>query len=445
VERAVFDPLASVTLGHETVHGERLRGQGIRESFITGTPVAEGAIEQLFPTGTSVALEGETGIDDVTQDRQLVRTRFGMTVTQALLRGAGREANLARIRQARLDTLATEYELRGFAEMLVATVEQTFWEYLGAKREVEVIRESVKQAEGELANVRERVKAGMVPELEVAAAEAEVALRRQDVVDVRARAEKARLLLVRLMNPAGSDVWSREVRIPEQAVTADDVLDDVEAHVGVALRLRPELNQARIGIKRGDLELVRTRNGLLPRLDLFVTLGKSGYAGSFGGSYGNVPGDSYDFLVGVRAEYPLMNREARADHRRATLDRRQAEEAVKNLAQLVQVDVRTAYVEVMRARELAEAAGITRKYDEAKLKVEQEKYGIGRASSFQVARAQRDLLKSGISELRAMIEQRKALVELYRLEGSLLERRGIAAPGKEPVDVSAKSEAGTRQ
>jgi hypothetical protein len=27
----------------------------------------------------------------------------------------------------------------------------------------------------------------------------------------------------------------------------------------------------------------------------------------------------------------------------------------------------------------------------------------------------------------------KALVELYRLEGSLLERRGIFAPGREPV------------
>jgi len=30
----------------------------------------------------------------------------------------------------------------------------------------------------------------------------------------------------------------------------------------------------------------------------------------------------------------------------------------------------------------------------------------------------------------------KTLIELYRLEGSLLERRGITAPGREPVGLA---------
>jgi outer membrane protein len=36
----------------------------------------------------------------------------------------------------------------------------------------------------------------------------------------------------------------------------------------------------------------------------------------------------------------------------------------------------------------------------------------------------------------------KALVALYRLEGSLLERRGITAPGREPVDLEESRKAG---
>jgi len=55
---------------------------------------------------------------------------------------------------------------------------------------------------------------------------------------------------------------------------------------------------------------------------------------------------------------------------------------------------------------------------------------------FLVAQAQRDLLESQISETQAIANQLKALVELYRLEGSLLERRGIMAPGREPVNTS---------
>jgi hypothetical protein len=38
---------------------------------------------------------------------------------------------------------------------------------------------------------------------------------------------------------------------------------------------------------------------------------------------------------------------------------------------------------------------------------------------------------------------RTALVDLYRFEGSLLERRGIAAPGNEPVTPPCLDRAGS--
>jgi len=53
-----------------------------------------------------------------------------------------------------------------------------------------------------------------------------------------------------------------------------------------------------------------------------------------------------------------------------------------------------------------------------------------------VAAAQRDLLISHSSYIRAGVDYLKALVDLHRLEGSLIERRGISAPGREPVDLS---------
>ena len=50
-----------------------------------------------------------------------------------------------------------------------------------------------------------------------------------------------------------------------------------------------------------------------------------------------------------------------------------------------------------------------------------------------VAQAQRDLLESEIAEVRAMVVHRQQLIELYRLEGTLLQRRAIAAPGAQPL------------
>jgi outer membrane protein len=88
--------------------------------------------------------------------------------------------------------------------------------------------------------------------------------------------------------------------------------------VAVSKRMRPILNEARLQLLRGDLELVKTRNGLLPLMDLFITLGKSGYASSFGESVDRIDDDSYDALAGVRFN-TLFSTGTPKRHRRAQL------------------------------------------------------------------------------------------------------------------------------
>lgn len=92
--------------------------------------------------------------------------------------------------------------------------------------------------------------------------------------------------------------------------------------------------------------------------------------------------------------------------------------------------MRTAHVEAVRARDKVAAVAATLLLEEEKLRVETAQYYIGSASSSQVARAQRDLLRRRLDEVEAVADYRKALVELYRLDGSLLERRGIEVAGQ---------------
>ncbi|NLH16566.1 MAG: TolC family protein, partial [Phycisphaerae bacterium] len=199
--------------------------------------------------------------------------------------------------------------------------------------------------------------------------------------------------------------------------------------------MRPDLNQARLLLQRNELEVVKTRNGLLPRLDLFITLGNTGYADSFGSSIERLDRENYDVLAGLAYEFPPLNRAARAENLRATLSRQQAREAIDNLTQLAQVDVRAAYVEVLRNREQIVATAATRILQEEKLRVETEKFAVGKSTSLLVAQAQRDLLDSRISEVQAVINVMRAQVELFRQDGSLLQRRGIISPGDTPVNL----------
>lgn len=124
--------------------------------------------------------------------------------------------------------------------------------------------------------------------------------------------------------------------------------------------------------------MVRTKNGLLPRLDLFIALGKTGFADAFTSSIEAIDGPTYDVSAGLLFEFPVGNREARALHRGALATREQARRSLENLAQLISLDVRTAYVEARRAREQIEASAATRALQEEVVRAEQAKFRVGK-------------------------------------------------------------------
>ena len=426
-ERAVFDP----TLGGQ-ISKQRSKSDETDTDVVSGNM----SINQFLPTGTALSLEGSTATTDSSLSsgtEYASRTELGMT--QSLLRGLGAGVNLARLRQARLSTLGSQYELRGFAESLVAEIEKTYWDFSLAQRQIDIFTDSLKLAEQQLNETVERINIGKLAEIELSAARAEVALRQEDLINARSAMATTRLQLLRLLNPRGEDLWNREIVLINQPIVPDVELDDVNSHVQTAMRMRTDLNQARLQTQQGDLEVVKTRNGLLPKMDLFMTLGRTGYADSFNRSINALDDDTYDVMFGLTFEYPPGNRGAEAQHRRALLSLDQQMESVKNLAQLVEVDVRSAYIEVNRAKESVAATAATRTFQEDAALAETEKFRVGKSTAFLVARAQRDLVSSRISETKALTDYLKALIDLYQLDGSLLDRRGIVAPGQERIEL----------
>lgn len=202
-------------------------------------------------------------------------------------------------------------------------------------------------------------------------------------------------------------------------------LDDLDDRIELAIRERPELNESRLRLEQRRLETIVTRNGLLPRLDFFVTLGKTGFSDELADAFKDLDGPTFDLSAGLDFSYPLGNRAAEGRNRAALTSRRQAAASVENLQQLVRLDVRTAAVEVERAREQIAASAATRSLREEALRAEEERFRVGDSTSLLVAQAQRDLLESQIAEVDAVVAYRIALIELYLAEGTLLARRGL--------------------
>jgi outer membrane protein len=426
-QEAQFDPVLSVdsSLSKSTL------ASGIADLTKIERKQNTGEISKRFSTGTEIAAGVAT--EDLASSRpgsERIRSAQGnISITQSLLQGFGRTVNLANLNRARAASRVSEYELRGFAESLVAEVEKTCWDYILRQRRINIFMDSLKLAEDQLAETQKRIDIGKLAKVELYAAQAEVALRREALINARSDLSLTGLKLRRLLNYSNDDSTEREITILDKPVVTEVQLDETINHVQVALKQRPEINQTRLEIERGELETVRTKNGLLPLLDFFITFGKTGYADSFGNAFRNINDNKYDIAAGIAFEFPLKNRADKARHKRAILSKQQMEESLTNLEQLVEVDVRSSLIEINRAGEQVTATEATRKFQEESLRAETEKFRVGKSTALLVARAQRDFLVGQLAEIEAVITYLKAIIDFYQSEGTLLERSGISVLG----------------
>jgi outer membrane protein len=420
-ERGAFDPIISGDVSYST-------GGSTSSTTDSGEGSVSAGVSVPFPTGTEVGSEVSISAGDD------VSLGVSVDLSQELLKGGRRDANLARIRKAELDSFSSEFELRGFTEALVASVETTYWDFFSAELKLDIYREGLRLAEQQLEEIRERVSVGSIPAIEIVAAQAEVALRRESLLDAESRLEEARLKLLHLLNFPVDNLWETQIVPSERPEIPSEGIDDLQIHLDSALRMRPDFNQALLARKRGELEVLQTKNGLLPRLELFISLGKTGYSESFSGVVSGITEGGFDLDASLTLSYPIGNRQSRARNERAILTSMQADSALENLKRLIELDVHSAYVDANRTKEQIDATAVSRSLQEKKLMAEIEKFKVGRSTALLVAQSQRDLLDSRIAEKEALIGHLKALINMYRLDGSLLLRRGLAIAGSSPVE-----------
>ncbi|MBW1842640.1 MAG: TolC family protein, partial [Deltaproteobacteria bacterium] len=403
-EHALFDPVLKLEgdysreksqAGATTTTGPSSSGTRVEppDLIMEGTDV-QLQLTKPFSTGTEISAGVSTNRAWTNKPTKRYKTRIGLRVTQALLRNAGRDVNLAGLRQAELKTRMTFYELRGYSETLLAEMEAAYWNYALSLHQVKIVAESLSLAKQQQLETEEMITVGILAETEIVASQAEIALRRQYLIDIQSKSAVSRLRLLQLLNPKSLKSLKHDIILLSEPAIPEIKPGDVEAYVSTALRMRPDLNQARLDLERNMLEIIKTRNGLLPQMDLFISLGKTGYADSFRNSVDDIDGRRYDVTAGIDFEFPVRNRVAAARHQRARLSQTQAKEAINNLSRIVELDVRSAHIAIKRTEQQLSASKSTRMLQKEKLRIETEKFRVGRSTNFLVAQAQRDFMLS---------------------------------------------------
>ena len=364
-------------------------------------------------------------------------SNFNAALTQPLLRGFLIDNNRQQLRVTALSRDVSEIQLRATIATTLASVRNTYWELVYSIEGLEVARGSYTLAERLVADNRARVEVGTMAPLDVVQAEAEVATRAQAVAQAEATWRTTELALKRLIVSGTDDpLWRATLRPTDRPTFAPQPLD-VEGAVRKALTDRTDLAQARKTVESNDVVMHYLSNQRLPAVDLQANYGAQGLGGTqfirqgsglgstvigtIPGGYGNalssLTGRDYPtWNVQVNVSYPIGGSAAEAQYARGRVQRNQSAAQLRALELQVATDVTNAALQVENSLKRYEAARAARGLAQTRLDAEQSRFDVGLSTNFFVVQAQRDLATAQNSELRALLDYRRALVDFSRVQ-----------------------------
>jgi outer membrane protein TolC len=357
--------------------------------------------------------------------------------TQPLFRGFKIDNTRQQLQVNLINRDISEESARATVTQTLANVRNAYWDLVFAQSAVEVARRALELADKLVEDNQARVEVGTLAPLDIVQAQSEAATRRQNLAAAEATAQTAELALKRYIVSGTDDPMWRQTLRPVDLPSLQAPPADIEGAIRSALAGRTDVATARKNLDSNDVNIRYFRNQSLPALDLNASYGAQGLGGTAfirSGSgvdsqvTGTVPGGYADALstltarsyptwnVSVTMSYPIGGSQAEAQHARARIQRQQAQARLRNLEVQVAAEVANAALTVQSNLKRVEAATAAREFAQKRLEAEQSRFEVGLTTNFFVVQAQRDLRDAANTELRALADYRKSLVNFERAQ-----------------------------
>jgi outer membrane protein TolC len=343
------------------------------------------------------------------------------SLSQPLLRGAGRRATTAALRIAALDrTLAAaRTKLEIIAQL--AAVDRAYWQLYSARQEVEVRVQQRDLAVAQLERAQRQLEAQRIAEIEVLRAESGVADRAEAIILAQNAAAARQRELKRLLNlpelPVDGEAAIELASVPDPALYQANIA----ALVDQALASRMELLEVELQLAQDIVRIDLAENQARPELNLDALYRINGLGGSHGAATEQLVENEFeDWRVALTAAIPIGNEAALSRLRGLVLGRLQRIATKQSREQTIRQDVLNAlddmasgWQRVIAARERVRLATRT-------LHAEERQFGVGRTTSTDVLDATTRLADAQLSELSALVDYQLAQVNLAVATGTLL-------------------------
>jgi outer membrane protein len=364
-------------------------------------------------------------------------SNFNVNFTQPLLKNRSIDQNRLNIRLSKRNKEVTDLQFRTVVVATLANVRKLYYDLIYATENLSAQRKSLALAQKFLNENQIKVNVGTLAPLDVVAAESEVATREEGVVIAENALAEAQDAIKRAILPKNDPEAWKTVIVATDRPTAQPFAVDADAAITNALQKRMDFQIAQKNLQTIEDQIELIRQGRKPTLDLVANYGTAGAGGTqlrdlqsnallatpIQGGYGDalsevVGRDFPTWNIGVNFSYPIFNRVGKNSVARGQLALDQYRAQLRRVELQIANEVRTASRAVETNFKRVATTQSARTLQQRRLDAEEKKFAAGMSTNFLVTQAQRDLALAEVSEIRAIADYNKSLVDLERVQES---------------------------
>ena len=385
-------------------------------------------------------------------------TSLSFGATQPLFRGRKFDQPRRTIEIAKRNIELTDIQFRQRSIETVASVQRSYWDLTYALRNLQVQRDSVRDARAQLEHNRRLVNEGQLAPIDIVASETQVANFEQAVYDALNTVNLSENVLKNLLSPNRNDaIWSEAIT-PVEPVELAVPRDSLSVSMETALENRPELETNKVQKDLNSIDQRFYREQKKPQIDLIASYSSAGIGGSqntnfvnpfartvcavptspeclavavqqqaFLKAIGSASNSFIDILAnkypvfrfGIQFNLPLFgDKTAKAQLGKSLVEAERLDVQHGQIEQNIQVDVRNALQAIRNGEGRLRAAAVARENTAKQYESEQRKLDAGQSDVYKVLERQTALTAARSNELRARTDLNTAIADLQRATGN---------------------------
>jgi outer membrane protein TolC len=357
----------------------------------------------------------------------------GISIDQPLLQGLGFDANMVSIRIGRRNR---QINYNNWRQRVIDSVAQVMTAYfdMSYAQQLMAVRQKSTDADQALADANQRrVNVGLMTPIDVRQAEVGVSSDQYDFLTAQsfltARVADLKKLVLRGVEDDDGRTFltAGPVEMPLPRLDREQLLAD-------AFQNRVDYATAIQQTEIEDIRLKYYRNQLLPRIDLIGTLGINGL--SSGSTRAGIneafDGQGAQYVVGIQGTIPFGDVAGRANLAASHKLREEAIWKLKQVELAIHTDVDTAISAIQSNQQRVASARATSRFAQQVVDMENRRIEAGQASTIDILDNRRRLYDAQSSEIEAVNDLNKSIVQLYLATGTLLTEESIQLADDDP-------------